>query len=144
MTRKPLPRRRAIVGNRPPADIDGEARRLGKLNPAVVDAIRDKMQQDRGMMRPPEQAARLLALIVELHKRHEPFPHREVAAKIVGGSESVWTVDNAIRNALSDGYATLVVETTTGHVASRDVSVRKERFFIPSKELLDVAARAQR
>lgn len=140
---KPRSRKRApIIGNRPPPDIDAEARRLGKLNPAVVDAIKQHMIEGRGMMRPPEQAARLLALIVKLHQQHEPFPHRQVVAKIVGGSESVYTVDNAIRNALADGYATLVVETTTGHVASRDVSVRKERYFIPSGELQEVAAMA--
>jgi hypothetical protein len=136
--------RKPVVGNRPPADIDAEVRRIGKLNPTVVEAIKEFMQQDRGMMRPPEQAARLLALIVKLNESHEPFPHRQVAAKIVGGSESVWTVDNAIRNALSDGYATLVVETTNGHVASRDVSVRKQRFLLPSKEIKEIATSAAR
>lgn len=131
-------RRKPVIGNRPPLDVEAEARRMPKLNPAVVDAIRSLLLQDRGMARPPDQAARLLALCVELYRKHEPFPHRAVAAEVIGGSKSKFTVDNAIRNALTDGYLSLVIETTEGHIQRRG-SVRKERHFIPDKRLVEVA-----
>lgn len=135
--------RRKIVGNRPPFDIDAEARRLPKLNPAVVDAIQDMMVTDQGMLRPPEQAARFLTLVVALHKQNLPFPHREVAAKALAGAQSKWTVDTAIRSAMADGYVTLVVETTAGNIARR-ASVRKERHFVPDKRVIDIATRAEK
>lgn len=137
------PARQKIVGNRPPLDIDAAAKRLPRLNPAVVDAIMHKLQQDQGMLRPPEQTARFLALVVALHAKHEPFPHREVAAQALGGAQSKWSVDTAIRSSLADGYVSLVVETTQGNVQRRD-SVRKERHFVPDRNLVDIVERATR
>lgn len=135
------PARPKIIGNRPPIDIDAEARRLPRLNRAVVDAIQSMLQQDQGMLRPPEQTARFLALVVALHEKHEAFPHREVAAKALAGAQSKWSVDTAIRSSLADGYVSLVIETTQGNVQRRD-SVRKERHFVPDRRVIDIATRA--
>ena len=138
----PRPTRTApIIGNRTP-DIEAEARKLPRINPIVAAAIENMMMQDQGMQRRPERAARLLALIVALHKNGKPFPHREVAAEAIGGAKSKYTVDTALRNALADGYVSMTVETTPGNMASRDVSVRKVRKFIPSPALLATAENA--
>jgi hypothetical protein len=136
-------RRPTPIGNKAP-DIDAEYRLMPKLNPAVVMALQQMMQEDQGMLRPPEQSARLLALCVELHRDHRPFPHREVAARVLGGAQSVYTVDTAVRNALADGYLSLVVETTRGHIAAREASIRKLRFLMPESRVLEVAQRADK
>ena len=131
------------VGNRPPVDIKAEARLLPKLNPAVVHALQQMLLDDQGMMRPPEQAARLLALIHELAKEHKPFPHREVAAQVLGGNQSKFTVDAILSQRMAEGYISMVVETTMGHNSNR-VGIRKQRFFIPSERLVDIAKHAER
>lgn len=131
------------AGNRGPVDIKAEARTLPKLNPAVVHALQQMLVEDQGMSRPPEQAARLLALTYELAKDHKPFPHREVAAQILGGSQSKFTVDAILSQRMADGYLSLVVETTMGHNHNR-TGVRKQRFFIPSLRLVDIAKQAER
>jgi hypothetical protein len=138
-----MARKKQPVGNRPPVDIKAEARLLPKINPAVVNALQHMLVEDQGMMRPPEQAARLLALIHELAKAHKPFPHREVAAQVLGGNQSKYTVDAILSQRMAEGYISLVVETTMGHNHNR-VGVRKQRFFVPSMRLVDIAQRAER
>ena len=131
------------VGNRGPIDVKAEARTLPKLNPAVVHALQQMLVEDQGMMRPPEQAARLLALTYELAKEHKPFPHREVAAQVLGGNQSKFTVDAILSQRMAEGYISLVAETTMGHTIGR-VGIRKQRFFIPSERLVDIAKRAEK
>lgn len=110
------------------------------VDPIVIDAIVDMLLSNEGMNRPPEKAAALLAVIVELHKQHRPFPKREVVAKAINASLA--TVDAALSSRLDEGYITLAVETVRGNVQRRN-SVVRERYYIPSAELLSVAARAE-
>jgi hypothetical protein len=131
-----------VAGNRGPVDIKAEARALPSLNPAVVNALQKMLVEDQGMMRPPEQAARLLALTYELAKQHKPFPHREVAAQVLGGSQSKYTVDAILSQRMAEGYLSLVVETTMGRTHNR-MGIRKQRFFVPSMRLVDIAQRAE-
>jgi hypothetical protein len=119
-----------------------EARKLPPIDEFVVDALCHMLQTDRNMPKPPVQAARLLALCVELHKLRLPFPHRRVAAQALGGGKSVWTLDAAISTRVDQGYLTEVHETTTGNVANRD-SVIRQRFFIPHSRVIEIAEQAR-
>lgn len=117
-----------------------DASALPTPNPLVVEAICDMlMTQQPNVKRPPEKAAALLALIVELYKTNTPFPSRmAVALKL---DCSVFTVDAALSTRLEEGYLTQIVETTTGKVRNRH-SIVRHRFYKPSAELVDIATRA--
>lgn len=117
-----------------------DAAALPTPNPLAVDALCAMiMEQHENIRRPPEKSAALLALAVELHKNHTPFPSRmAVAIKL---DCSVFTVDAALSTRMDEGYLQQVVETETGNVAHRSSTVRK-RFYVPSKEVIDIATRA--
>lgn len=125
------------------AEVRAEARKLPKLNPAVVAAMEEMLQTDSGALKLPEQAARLMALLYELHKIKAPAPRREVMAKAIGGAQSKWTVDSTLYQKRAEGYLDLVVETVVGHTQKRS-GIRQVRYFIPSKHVLDIARRAER
>jgi hypothetical protein len=115
--------------------------KIPEVSPFVVDAITEMLKSDQGMLRPPEKAAHLLAVVCELHKLRQPFPPREDVARAIGASIS--TIDAAISTRLSEGYITLAVDTEPGNVQRRN-SVLRRRYIIPSKRLLDVVAHAKR
>jgi DNA-binding transcriptional MocR family regulator len=112
---------------------------LPEVSPIVVDAICEMLISDQGMLRPPEKAAKLLALIVELYKRGQPFPRREEVAQAIGASVS--TIDAALSTRLDEGYITLTIETPHGNVQRRNSAIR-ERHYVPSQGLLAVADKA--
>lgn len=109
---------------------------IPKISPIVADAISDMLLSDQGMLRPPDKASRLLALIVELYKRKQPFPPRQEVAEAVGCAVS--TIDAALSTRLDEGYIIQVIETTQGNVARRHSAIR-ERYYVPSAQLLKVA-----
>lgn len=117
------------------------ATNIPKISPIVIDAITEMLMDDQGMLRPPEKAAALLALIVELHKKKLPFPRREAVSEAIGASVS--TVDAALSTRLDEGYITIAMETSRGNVQRRN-SIVRERYYIPSKKLLEVANKASR
>lgn len=108
--------------------------------PIVIDAVTDMLMSEQGMNRPPEKAAALLALIVELHRRKRPFPRREEVAKALNASIS--TIDAALSSRLDEGYITIAVETKHGSVQRRN-SVVRERYYLPSEHLVEVVKRAE-
>jgi hypothetical protein len=114
---------------------------LPTISPIVVDAVMDMLLSEQGMNRPPEKAAALLALIVELHKRKQPFPRREEVAEAINASVS--TVDAALSSRIDEGYITPIVETKRGNVQRRNSTVR-ERFYVPSDSLIAVVEKAKR
>ena len=124
------------------AEVRAEARKLPKLNPAVVTAMEDMLQTDSGSLKPPEQAARLMALIYELHKLKMPAPRREVMAQVIGGARSKWTIDTTLYQKRAEGYLDLVIETQVGHTQKRS-GIRQVRYFVPSKRVIDIAKRAE-
>ncbi len=89
--------------------------------------------------RPPEKAAALLALTVELYKANRPFPTRQAAAIALGCSK--FTIDAALSTRLDEGYLTQIV-TETGNIQARHGIIRK-RFYIPSQDLISVAEHAK-
>ncbi len=113
---------------------------LPQISPIVVQAITDMLIAQRGMKRPPEKAAKLLALIVELHRRRRPFPPRDEVAAAIGAS--IATVDAALSTRLDEGYITLDVETPHGNVRRRN-SVIRARYYIPSRQLLETVEAAE-
>lgn len=114
---------------------------IPKISPVAVDAITDMLMDEQGMLRPPRKAAALLALIVELHKIKMPFPKREEVTEAIGVGVS--TIDAALSSRLSEGYISIAMETTVGNVQRRN-SVVRERYYVPSRHLLDVADEALR
>lgn len=122
-------------------DVRLEARSLPAINPAVVAAMEDMLQSDSGSLKPPTQAARLMALLYELHELKRPIPRREVMAEAIGGSKSKYTVDAILYSKRAEGYLDLVMETTIGNTQGR-AGIRQERFIIPSKRVQDVAKSA--
>ena len=118
------------------AAIDLEAAKLPKVSPIVQDAILDMLKEQQSVYRPPEVTAALLALIVELHKVGKPFPGREVVARALGCS--IYTIDSAISTRSATGYISLNIQTREGAVQRR-LSVVKDRYYVPSQELIDVA-----
>lgn len=124
------------------AEVRAEARKLPKLNPAVVAAMEDMLQTDSGSLKPPEQAARLMALLYELHKLKVPAPRREVMAAAIGGARSKWTVDSTLYQKRAEGYLKLVIETQIGNTQKRS-GIRQVRFFVPSKRVLEIARSAE-
>lgn len=119
-----------------------EAATLPPVNPIVVDALIEMIMTDQqDVRRPPEKSAALLALSVELYKTNRPFPTRMAAALHL--ECSIFTVDAAISTRINEGYLTQVVETEEGNVSARGSIVRK-RYYIPSKDVIDVAERAVR
>lgn len=109
-------------------------------SPIVVAAIRDALQSASKSHRSPDKAAAILALIVDLYERNEPFPTRQAVAKAV--NSSVFTVDAVLSSKIDEGYLTLAIETSSGNVARRPSTVTK-RFFIPSKPLITLAKEAE-
>ena len=124
------------------AEVRAEARKLPKLNPAVVAAMEDMLQTDSGSLKPPEQAARLMALIYELHKLKMPAPRREVMAQVIGGARSKWTIDTTLYQKRAEGYLDLVTETQIGNTQKRP-GIKQIRYFVPSKRVIDIAKRAE-
>lgn len=114
---------------------------LPTVSPIVIDAVMDMLLSEQGMNRPPEKAAALLALIVELHKRKQPFPRREEVAEAINASVS--TVDAALSSRIDEGYIIPVVETKRGNVQRRNSTVR-ERYYIPSDGLIAVVNKAKK
>lgn len=111
------------------------------ISPAVVDAITNMLLSAHGMQRPPEKAAALLAIICEFHKRNLPFPKREIVARAIGAS--VATVDAALSTRIQEGYITPRIETRDGNVQRRNSTIR-ERYYVPSEELLSLVEKAKR
>jgi hypothetical protein len=113
---------------------------LPRISRAAVDAIMGVLKSQQGMRRPPEKAAKLLALIVALHKQGRPFPPRDEVAAAIGAAVS--TVDAALSTRLNEGYIKLDVETPRGNVRRRN-SVIRERYYIPSNQLQDTVDKAE-
>lgn len=114
-----------------------DAAALPDPDPLLIDAICDViMTEQPNVKRPPEKSAALLALAIELHKINQPFPTRMAAA--IKLDCSVFTIDAALSTRMDEGYLTQVVETTTGNVTKRN-SIVRQRYYVPSKGLLDVA-----
>lgn len=90
-----------------------------------------------GMKRRPSAAARLLALILRLHERGEPFPPRSEAADHCGCT--IWAVDGALSVALARGLIQPVERTKPGNVVQRD-SVIRLKFYLPTADLFALAA----
>ena len=114
---------------------------LPKVDKIVVDAFIEMLMSEQEMLRPPEKAAAMMALICELHERQEPFPKRAEVAKHIDCS--IATVDAALSTRLDEGYISQVVETAAGNVQRRH-SVTRQTFYKPSTHLLNVYHKAKR
>lgn len=114
---------------------------LPKLDKFAVDAVQDYLMTTYNSNRPPEVAAALLALIVELYDREEPFPERHWIADHLNCSK--FGIDSAVSTALARGEIEIITSVSEGSVSGRD-SVVKHRYYVPCEELVSVAKRARR
>jgi hypothetical protein len=108
------------------------------VNPAAVDAITRMLMEDHPKTnKPPIKAAHLLAIICKLYEEHRPFPEREAAGAAIGSPKA--TVESVLSHRAAEGYITMKVETREGNVdPNRRPSIVRERYYVPSKELLEV------
>jgi hypothetical protein len=112
---------------------------LPTIDRFIVDEFVKVLIEDTGALRPPINAAELLAVICALHKEGRPFPGRVVMAGHIGCALS--TVDAALSTRLAEGYISQIVETSAGNVARRN-SVIRRTYYKPSKRLLDAYDKA--
>lgn len=116
-----------------------------KLSPIVVDALTEMLQEENeNVKRPPELAAKLLALAAEWHTDHkgpQPMPTRQEVAEYLGCSKD--HIDGTISQRVAQGYLSDIRETTQGNVQQRD-SIIRLRFLKPSRKVLEVVERAKR
>ena len=102
----------------------------------VVDGLVDLLYTlDEKVCRPPRQAAKVLAFVVQLHLAKQPFPTRKAAAQHLG--VSIPTVDAVISAQVAKGELTIEHKYIEGNVKQRMGSI-KQKYVIPSQELIDV------
>jgi len=110
---------------------------LPKLSRTSVSAIEDYLTRKYNSKRPPEVAAKVLALVVELHERGEPFPMREHVASDLGCSK--WGVDAVLNTAMARELIKIEIGVEDSLKISYRPAVTQDRYYIPSSELLMVA-----
>ena len=114
-----------------------KAKMWSQPRPEIVDAFVDYLIEQERMCRPPVQAAKLLAFIVDLHKQKppRPFPPRaDVAAHLEMG---IPTIDAALSSRAAQGYVKQEVGYEEGNVANRRSSI-KLRYYVPSRDLVEL------
>ena len=113
---------------------------LPQPDPATVDEFIDFLFSiDEKVCRPPRQAAKLLAFIVQLYTAPGgplPFPTRPQVAKHL--SMSVPTVDAVLNLHIAEGNLTVDTRYRDGNIEQRRASAIKERYIIPSDVLVHV------
>jgi hypothetical protein len=106
---------------------------------AVSEFVDFLFSIDEKVCRPPLQAAKLLAFIVQLYKARggpRPFPTRPQVAKHLG--MSVPTVDAVLNLHIAEGNLTVETRYRDGNIGQRRASVIKERYIVPSDVLIRV------
>jgi hypothetical protein len=112
---------------------------LPTIDRFIVDQFVEMLVEDTGALRPPINAAELLAVICALSKDNRPFPGREAMAEHIGCALS--TIDAALSTRLAEGYISQIIETSAGNVARRN-SVIRRTYYRPSKRLMDTYDKA--
>lgn len=116
-------------------------KRIGhRPKPEVVEEfVRFLMEIDEKICRPPRQAAKLLAFIVQLHKARggpRPFPTRPQVAKHL--KMSIPTVDAVLNLHIAEGNLSIETRYRDGNIEQRRASAIKERYIVPSDVLIQV------
>jgi hypothetical protein len=105
----------------------------------VEEFVRFLMEIDEKICRPPRQAAKLLAFIVQLHKARggpRPFPTRPQVAKHL--KMSIPTVDAVLNLHIAEGNLSIETRYRDGNIEQRRASAIKERYIVPSDVLIQV------
>lgn len=101
----------------------------GHVDRDLARAATEYLMAAYGMRRPPELAARLLALLCDLADQGLPFPPRAEVAALVG--HSIEGVDSALSVALARGDVVMSAKVRPGNVQQRE-SVIRERYYTVS------------
>lgn len=124
------------------ASLTGEEEKVEKVEEVknlynqtyIVEAIVRLLVENEKICRPPRQAAKLLAYIVELHRLGKPFPSRaEVSALL---NMSIPTIDAALSSRLQEGYIDVDMKIAEGNIERRSSSIR-QRYYTPSTQLTE-------
>lgn len=101
----------------------------GRVDRDLARVTTEYLLASYGMRRPPELAARLLALLCDLADKGLPFPPRAEVAALVG--HSIEGVDSALSVALARGDIVMSAKVKPGNVQQRE-SVIRERYYTVS------------
>lgn len=104
-------------------------------------AIEEYLIEKFKSKRPPEVSAKVLALVIELHRRGEPFPLRAHVAHDLNCSK--FGVDAALNMAMARDLVVLKVTIQESLTISHRPAVTQHRFFIPSRRLIAASGQAQ-
>lgn len=107
--------------------------KVPSIDMALADRIEEFLKLRFEMKRPPVEAAKLLALVVELYRLKSPFPTRAAVSAELGCS--VYTIDAAISTYLEREMISMDWVIHTGGVKTRD-GVFKYQVYKPTQELL--------
>lgn len=109
----------------------------------LIDDVQEWLMTTYEMKRPPTVAAAVLAFVMILHARGEPFPMREDVAYHLGCT--AWGIDAALSLALAREVLTIRIETEESTAIEQRRGVIRYRHYIPSDEMLHrFAKRPQR
>lgn len=114
---------------------------LPPLDPYLVDAIVDWMVSLKAMQRQPEKTAKLLLLVVLLHRKRQPWPTSPTIMAHCGVSKPTVHLFKSQRQA--EGLIEAVVKTEPGKVSQR-ASVVTRVYLQPCEELDRVVKNAER
>jgi hypothetical protein len=104
------------------------------VRPGLTARVLEYLMTGYEMRKPPVATAAILAVVLELHARQQPFPARRVVAAAAGCS--IDAVDAALSVSLSRGLVRLRIEVIDGvKIRYRESSVRI-RYYDPDPELI--------
>lgn len=108
----------------------------------VEDVVEDYLTTENETKRPPRISARILALLVALHKEKRPLPSRIAMAHATGAT--VWGVDAAISTALRREMIFPRTEVRPVTFPSGRDSIERVHYYVPSETLFKLVERAER
>jgi len=105
--------------------------------------ILEHLQTRYGSKRPPDVAARVLALLIVLYEQDAPYPERDAVSQFLGCTP--YGADVAISMALERELLSIEVRVTQSEkMKSRLPGAVRSTYYRPSPALLSIAGRADR
>ena len=114
---------------------------LPEVSDYVAEQLAAYIQSIEQMQRTPTGTAKVLVLSVLLHRKKQAWPTRQDVADHLGVSRPL--VDMVVSQRSATGHIDVLVETKQGFVARRP-SVIRERYIVPSDEIIKVVADAEK
>ena len=110
--------------------------------PEVVAALVHFLTMAHESRRPPEVAARVLGMVVELWMHGQPFPSRADVAHDLGCSK--WGIDAALNTAMARELVSIEIDTDGDSRIKHRAAVSQVRYIIPDTSLVELVNRIKR